>query len=364
MHSHDNDDMKVNLLLNPANRSWIIQKIAENLAKNLLPFDVQARITDTVDETADLVHHMSWAFANIKTHQPSTMFITHLDDIYKLNQVRSTLAAEVRVGICMSTDTMKQLLSNGCDAAALYFINPAHDGLIHPRRVVIGITSRVYPDGRKREALLREVAGRVDLSPFVFRIFGLGWERTIVALKSAGAEVEYFGETDDFRKDYEVLQAAIPHFDYYLYLGMDEGSLGTLDALAAGVATIVTPQGFHLDLAGGITHPVVSGEDLLRVLTEIATTRNARIAAVSELTWSAYASRHLSLWRSILDGQAAPELPLNAGAADGNIEAMGALRQQQLYANAMSPRRLISAISHWPPIKPLRRSLDRLRLKK
>lgn len=356
--------MKINLLLNPANRSWIIQKIAENLAKELVALGVQTNIGESVDDTADLVHHMSWAFANTTTKQPSTMFITHLDDVYKLNQVRSTLAEKVNVGICMSSDTMTQLLGQGCAASSLYFISPAHDGRIQPRRIVVGITSRVYPDGRKREALLREVAGRMDLSPFVFRIFGLGWEPTISALEAAGAEVEYFGETSDFREDYQVLQAAIPHFDYYLYLGMDEGSLGTLDALAAGVATIVTPQGFHLDVPGGITHSVVTGEDLQRVLTEIALARQARVTAVSTLTWSVYASKHLALWTSMLLGQPTPELATNTSPADGDAEAARAYRQKQAFANALSLRRLLSTISHWPPMKPLRNSIDRFRLKK
>ena len=131
--------MKINLLLNPANRSWIIQKIAENLAKELVVLGVQANVSESVDETADLVHHMSWAFANTTTKQPSTMFITHLDDLYKLNQVRSTLAEKVDVGVCMSNDTMTELLGHGCPARSLYFISPAHDGRIQPRRIAIGI---------------------------------------------------------------------------------------------------------------------------------------------------------------------------------------------------------------------------------
>lgn len=355
--------MKINLLLNPANRSWIIQKIAENLAQDLELLGVQTCITDLVDDQADLVHHMSWAFANVKTSQPSTMFITHMDDLYKLNQVRATLASDVRVGICMSSDTVRQLQAHGCDAGSLYYISPAHDGLIQPRRIAIGITSRVYPDGRKREALLREVAGRMDLSAFVFRIFGLGWEPTVTALRTAGAQVEYFGETDDFRKDYDTLQAAIPLFDYYLYLGMDEGSLGTLDALAAGVPTIVTPQGFHLDLPGGISHPVVSGADLQQVLASITAGRQARINAVSALTWATYAQRHQLLWHSMLQGQPLPALALQHAVPGLDLQAMEALRQRQIRQNAMSPRRLLSTLSHLPVLKQLRRAVDRIRLR-
>lgn len=355
--------MKINLLLNPANRSWIIQKIAENLARDLNQQGVATSITDTVDDSADLVHHMSWAFANIKTRQPSTMFITHLDDLYKLHQVRSSLAVDVRVGICMSSDTLRQLQAQGCGENSLYFISPAHDGLIKPRRIVIGITSRVYPDGRKREALLSEIARRMDLSAFEFRIFGLGWEPTAQALLAAGAQVSNFGESNDFRKDYDAIQAAIPHFDYYLYLGLDEGSLGTLDALAAGVATIVTPQGFHLDLPEGITHPVVSADDLQAVLQSITAQRDARVAAVQGLTWQAYAQRHADLWRSIVQDGPRPTLAPTARPQGAEVVAMHALRRRQNLRNALSVRRLISTASHWPLLRGLRRAVDRIRFR-
>ena len=356
--------MKINLLLNPANRSWIIQKIAERLADELCVLGAEVSITDALDPQAALVHHMSWAFANIRTPQPSTMFITHLDDLFKLNQVRTTLVADVRVGICMSSDTMHQLISHGCKAESLYFISPAHDGLVAPRRIVIGITSRVYADGRKREALLQQVAQRMDLSPFEFRIFGLGWEPTNAVLEAAGAKVTYFGETDDFRKDYDTLQATVPTFDHYLYLGMDEGSLGTLDALAAGVSTIVTPQGFHLDLPGGITHAVVSAEDLQQVFTDIAAPVHARTASVAGLTWPAYARHHLDLWTAIAEHRPLPALPdLVAQAAAGHA-AMQRLRQRSVVANALSPRRVLSAVSHWPGLRGVRRVVDRIRLGK
>ena len=358
--------MKINLLLNPANRGWVIQKIAEHIADELGPLGVQGTITDTPDASADIVHHMSWAFANIRTPQPSTMFITHLDDVFKLNQVRATLAAEVRVGICMSSDTMRQLAAHGCPAGSLYYVSPAHDGLVHPRRIVIGVTSRVYADGRKREALLQEVARRMDLSPFEFRIFGLGWEPTNAVLEAAGAKVTYFGETDDFRKDYETLQATVPTFDHYLYLGMDEGSLGTLDALAAGVSTIVTPQGFHLDLPEGITHPVVTADDLARAFEGIAAPVRARTAAVAGLTWAEHTLRHLAVWRALAEGRELPPLPEPEPEADAQTRRAGAeaYRSRSMTANALSPRRLLSAVSHWPPLRPLRRAVDRIRLRR
>ncbi len=354
--------MKVDLLLNPANRSWIIQKMAERLAEELLPLGVDAQVLEAARPDATVVHHMSWAFANLRTAAPSTMFITHLDDAHKLNEVRTTLAENVRVGICMSSDTMHQLLAHGCPAGSVSFINPAHDGLLKPRRIVIGITSRVYPDGRKREALLQAVARQMDLSAFEFRIFGLGWEPTVPVLEQAGAVVRNFGETDDFRKDYETLQAEIPLFDHYLYLGMDEGSLGTLDALAAGVSTIVTPQGFHLDLPSGITHPVLQADDLQRVFTALAASRDQRVNAVKDLSWATYARRHKALWEAMLAGQPLPTAAVGQAASAEVVAAMQGMRARSVRANAWSPRRVLSAVSRWPMLRGVRRAVDRVRL--
>ena len=112
-----------------------------------------------------------------------------------------------------------------------------------------------------------------------------------------------------FRVDYhdafdcELNTALVPTFDYYLYLGLDEGAMGFVDALAAGVPTIVTPQGYHLDAPRGITHPFRSLEELVEVFHGIASRRNQLVEAVAGWTWKDYAIKHLELWRWLLAGR-------------------------------------------------------------
>ncbi len=357
--------MRINLLLNPANQSWIIQKITDKLASHLKDLGVEVTVSNTVDATFDIVHHMSWAFANLRTVQPSTMLITHLDDPYKFKEVLATLNSNVRVGICMSHDTMQQVIDAGVQPSSVYFIRPAHDGAVKPRRIVIGITSRVYPDGRKREAMLKQLAQTMRLDDFEFRIFGNGWDETNLQLTEAGALVTYFGETDDFRRDYETLLIEIPKFDYYLYLGMDEGSLGTLDALCAGIPTITTPQGFHLDIAHGITHSVLTQEDLQTVFTLIGQERNLRIHSVADLTWATFAKRHLEVWESLLSNQPLPPLSVHPqNLSTLQAAEMQSHRRKAIWRNAYQPRRALSALSRTPMLQPVRRWIDRLRLGK
>jgi hypothetical protein len=69
--------------------------------------------------------------------------------------------------------------------------------------------------------------------------------------------------------------------------------MGFLDALAAGVPTIVTPQGFHLDAPGGIAHAFDDIDELRHIFADIAAARRRRVDAVAAWTWEEYTRKHL-----------------------------------------------------------------------
>jgi hypothetical protein len=269
-----------------------------------------------------MVYHHPWVYypegLTGKRLGPCTMAITHVDDLLKLRMLREALHTVADVGVCLSRETVDELARKGIPREKLTFVTPGHDSLVKPRRVVIGITTRLYPDGRKRERLLTRLAAEMRLDAFQFEIFGAGWDRMIPVLDGAGACVRYEPGTDDIERDYEVLVERIPSFDYYLYLGLDEGSIGTLDALAAGVPTIVPAHGFHLDIPAGITHVCQSYEDLRSILSTIADGRRSRIDGVHHLTWGEYARQHAVLWRALLEGRSdemSPRLGHDSGYA-------------------------------------------------
>src|SRR5262245_66043381 len=112
--------------------------------------------------------------------------------------------------------------------------------------------------------MLLELAEGISSVDFVFRIMGHGWDEVVAGLRRRGFDVDYSAQFD--RQLYYEL---MPQLDYYLYLGLDEGSMGFLDALAAGVATIVTPQGFHRDAPGGITHSFTDLAELRKIFHDI-----------------------------------------------------------------------------------------------
>lgn len=267
--------------------------------ENLPAWGVTADVGDRPSETASINHWMNCHALDTSGYPNSTLFVAHIDRPARLWALKKRLET-ARLGICMSRMTVDSLVRNGVPPEKLCWISPAHDGVVKPRRIVIGISSQVRPDKAKREDLLVELARRMRLSAFHFKILGKRWEEVILHLESAGATVEYFPGTNDYVADYQVYLEQIPLFDYYLYTGLDEGSMGFLDALAAGVPTIVTPQGFHLDVEGGITHAFVDIADLCRVFESVASERARLVDSVARLTWGEYARRHALAWRDLL----------------------------------------------------------------
>ena len=292
--------MRVRLVCYEDVNEWILGKFALKLQEQLQLRGVEVDIAKIPDSSADVSHHITYWGYERRISQVETLMITHIDTLEKEQRLRQQLMS-ADMGVCMSTDTVRKLNGKGFPSTKLCYINPAHDGLILPRKTVIGITSRLYEDLRKREEMLVELIGGLDPQKFTFSIMGAGWQQIVDQLRQHGMEIHY---QDTF--DYKAYQELIRGLDYYLYLGQDEGSMGFLDAAAAGVATIVTPQGFHLDASKAITHTFEKLEDLKNVFEEISLEKGRRIDSVTGWTWESYADRHLRLWESLLTSRALP----------------------------------------------------------
>lgn len=301
--------MRVRLVCYEDTGSWILGKFALKLQEELRLLSVDADIAPTPDPVADVNHHIIYLDFKGAPSRLDTTMVTHIDADWKFRMLKGQ-AEHVAAAVCMSADTVRSLSAAGIPAGKLCYINPAHDGSIKPKAILIGITTRVYPDGRKRERLLLQLAQTIDPALFAFAIMGEGWEEIVAALRARGFSVDYRPAFD--LEGYRVL---IPELDYYLYLGMDEGSMGFVDALAAGIPTIATPQGYHLDPVGGLTHPFESAAELEGVFREIAEGRRMRIDSVARWTWRDYAVKHRDLWDFLLTGAGPPRLHYRDGVA-------------------------------------------------
>ncbi len=301
--------LTVNLVLDEQNRGWIIEKMAHKLCGALQSIGVDARLTAAPTSDVDVNHFMIFHYVTPCDPALNTMCVTHVDDAFKISLLKQHIKAGVRAAFCMSSMTARQLAEAGVDTDRLTFILPAHDGRVKPRRIVIGITSNCYEDGRKREWMLERLAREISLSAFEFQIFGRGWEKTAQHLREGGALVTIVEPSQDYGADYERIVESIPKFDYYFYPGLDEGSLGTLDALAAGVPTIITRQGFHLDIPHAITHGFWDYDELKSIFLSVVAERALRIEGGGGLTWEAYARAHAEIWRSLIASDELPDRP-------------------------------------------------------
>lgn len=277
-----------------ASEGWILHKFAVKMQEELIKRDIEADIGKCVDFTADINHHIAHHEYEPLQDCYDTLMITHIDSVNKINLLKHQLQV-ARMGICMSRDTMLQLSSMGVPREKLCYINPAQDAVIKPRKYVLGITHRVYEDHRKRVNALLDICEKISPDYFEFKIMGDGWDRIIEKVRSKGFIVTYYPEFD-----YEIYVKLIPSLDYYLFWGFDEGSMGYLDALAAGVGTIVTPQGFHLDTRYGLTYPCRTIADFVDVLLKLEMEKRKITDAVADWTWDNYVDKHIEVWKYIL----------------------------------------------------------------
>lgn len=271
--------------------AWILGKFAKHLEEDLSTMGISVDIAKEGNPRAAVGHHIIYYDAVRKWSPIETVMITHIDADWKLDKLRQQLMM-YDMGVCMSADTREQLIARGLPAARLCYVNPAQDGVIKPRPLVLGIASKVHDDGRKKSQTIVEVLARFPTTAFALKIMGGGWDREVEALRASGYSVDYAP-----RFDYDTyVRSFMPSLDYFLYFSHDEGSMAYLDALAADVKTIITPQGFHLDVEGGVDHPIHDGGDLATVLDELHRARVVRSQRVASWTWAEYAWRHNILW--------------------------------------------------------------------
>lgn len=288
--------MVINIIT--AESGWIIYKFADKTVGELKQLGYDVRLSDRYDSKADINHY--FAPNNIgyssysKVDEHTTFMITHVDTQLKVDQIKE-LTEKGAVGVCMSLDTRNKLISYGIKPNHVCYINPAQDGMLYPKKINLGFTHRIYSDNRKKDDLIVEVCKHIDSRIFKFSIMGAGWENIIEKLKELGFEVDYYSE---FNK--EIYNKLILSLDYYCYFGFDEGSMGFVDAIAAGIKTIVTPQGYHLDSGIDITYPVSTINDIISALLEIEQGRKKYIEFADTWTWRKYAEKHIEIWKYML----------------------------------------------------------------
>lgn len=301
--------MKINIISDK--EGWILKKFSSSVFDQLKEMGYDVELSYEYKSGCDINHYFRpgevGADCYTKVDNHTTFMITHVDTQLKLDEIIE-LTKKGAIGICMSLDTKNKLIAAGVKPNKICYINPAQDGMIKPRKVTLGITHRVYSDNRKRESMLIDICKRINTEMFKFVIMGAGWDNIITELNKLGVEVEYYPEFD--KQKYNEIMV---NLDYYCYFGTDEGSMGYLDAVAAGIGTIVTPQGYHLDTECPITYPVETVDDIVDALHEIEKQKEKSLRFIDSWTWKNYTLKHLEIWKYMLQCETLEKLLANRG---------------------------------------------------
>lgn len=289
--------MKVNIVCYEDVNKWILGKFALKLKENLDCLGVLCSISNRPDPNADINHHIIYTDFKPQSNGIDTLMITHIDNEHKLKHLLSTMPYYT-MGICMSRETMCSLNTLGIERSKVCYVNPAHDQKVFIKKIKLGISCRVQSDGRKREDFIKRLAYVLDPTYFEFHIMGDSWDDIVYVLRNKGFVVEYIPNFDR-----DIYYRFISELDYYIYTGMDEGQMGFVDAAAAGVRTIVTAQGYHLDAIHGISYPYTEYEQLESILLEIQEERSNLVNSVEDWTWLDYAKKHVEIWDYLLTGK-------------------------------------------------------------
>lgn len=277
--------MKINLCNYEQGRfNGILSKYANKLNEFLVKKGENSRISDVPYKDADVNYHINYLPYKHENSPDSinALMITHIFDGYKMEAVKKGMET-ADIGVCMSEETRQQLIKEGIAEDKLVTILPAHDGHVR-RHQIVAILTNVYPDGCKREEMFTKLVKTLNYNEWAFRIMGTGWLDILVPLVADGLQVDYFAEFN-----YDIHKQILESSDYSLYFGKDEGSMGILDSVNAGLKTIAPNTGFHKEI--GIDYPFDTQKELNAIFAGLNKNR------VKDWTWDTYAKKHLEVFK-------------------------------------------------------------------
>lgn len=303
-------------IIDASKEGWILSKFAEEMKKSLELLGVKVTITDKFEKDASINHYVIYYDIHDTVNEKTTFMITHVECMEKIALIKHYIS-QGATGICMSKEVMDKLVLNGVPRNKICYINPAHDDVIKPKKFIIGITHRVYTnDFRKRDSMIIDVCKNLDHDFFALKIMGSGWEEIVQELKNLNFDVTYFPE---FNK--ETYNELIPSLDFFYYDGWDEGNMGYLDALSAGITSLVTPQGYHLDM-GVNTIFCRTVYDFSNELNKYANNRKIICNSVKDANWELYTYKHIEIWTYLLKCESLSEIMKNTGFYTDGIHSM------------------------------------------
>ncbi len=235
------------IFINEVLGNWILNIIGNDIYDYLIKMGYECRKGAFEEyQGEEICLHMWWRHAQpYKEAKTNAIFVTHIDDSVKEHDLLS-IKDDFDIFFCMSPEDAVFLKELGFDSRKVFGINLPHRNT-YIRPVTIGIFSNCYASmGVKNEQWLINYCSKFknsNLAVFVF--IGHGWAGVVDKLSSLGCSVEWCCIDRKLPGEYMYQQLKLSNLDYYLYMGMDGGAMGTYDAYAMGVQLCISDDGYH-----------------------------------------------------------------------------------------------------------------------
>jgi hypothetical protein len=294
----------IQIILDPVNKGWVIEKLARKIIE-FYPNHSKIKIHYFPRPGYLITHWMHYLnvsqdFLRINSGVNSFL-VPHVDTKEKENFFLKNLEFG-GIPIFMSEQHSRDIAKRLNLRFNPHYILPGSDLAEGLARFRIIIASHIYPDGRKNEKYLVQLAHDLSLENTHFTFVGKNWAEVSKALKDAGASVDWMDPNKPNFPTYLTLNLYIKSHDLFVYLGNDEGSLGALDAYLLGVPLLISNQGFHQEfIERNNVEMFETYEDFKIKFQYLSQTRN-RID-YDNWSWSKYSKQHQKFWDSLVLGE-------------------------------------------------------------
>ncbi len=234
------------VFIHEAGANWILKILGDDIYKGLSRLGYSCHKGPYEDyQGEDISFHMWWRFAQpYKEAKVNAVFITHTDDAVKEGDL-IRMKDQFDIFVTMSPEDAQFLIELGFDKNKVFGLNlPVRNTYIRP--MTMGIFSACYPDHRKNDHWLQEYCSTHELARLVNFVFiGSGWGDFVNQLEKDGCSFQWINISRRMPHEYFYQQLLLSQVDYYVYMGMDGGAMGTYDAYAMGVKLCVADDGYH-----------------------------------------------------------------------------------------------------------------------
>lgn len=233
--------------INEVSGSWILNIIGNDIYNILNSLGYICRKGNYEDYRGEEISlHMWWRHAQpYKEAKINSVFITHCDDKVKEHDLLD-MKDKFDLFFCMSPEDAIFLKELGFNENRVFGLNlPCRNTYVKP--ITIGIFSNCYKSMKtKNEDWLLEYCIKNPKSQIVdFCFIGHGWGDVVNTLAQNKCSFQWHCVDRNLPYEYMYQQLKLTGVDYYIYMGMDGGAMGTYDAYAMGSTLCVADDGFH-----------------------------------------------------------------------------------------------------------------------